>query len=78
MKTTAIYKTWRIILFSLQLVCGSWAYAQEIPPDLAVKIIVSEAANQDFKGMVCVAEVLRHRGSTKGFYGYRSNRINKK
>jgi hypothetical protein len=53
----------------------SKAYAQEIPQDVAERILVSEAADQGLKGMVCVAEVLRHRGSTKGFYGYRSNRI---
>src|SRR5580693_9038902 len=51
------------------------ACAQEIPHDLAVRIIVSEAADQGLKGMVCVAEVLRHRGSPKGFYGYKSIRI---
>lgn len=60
----------------LYLAFGSWVYAQEIPYNTAVRIIVSEAADQGFKGMVCVGEVLRHRGSIKGFYGYKSNRIN--
>jgi len=48
-------------------------YAQAIPEDVAARIIVSEAADQGLKGMVCVGEVLRHRAGTKGFYGYRSN-----
>jgi len=51
------------------------AYAQAVPQDIAVSIIVSEAADQGLKGMICVGEVLRHRASVKGFYGYRSNRI---
>ena len=50
-------------------------YAQTIPQDIAVRIIVSEAADQGLKGMICVGEVLRHRASIKGFYGYQSNRI---
>jgi hypothetical protein len=50
-------------------------HAQAIPDSTAVRIIVSEAADQGLKGMICVGEVLRHRASTKGFYGYRSNRI---
>lgn len=51
------------------------AYAQAIPQDVAVRIIVSEAADQGLKGMICVGEVLRKRANIKGFYGYRSNRI---
>ena len=35
----------------------------------------SEAADQGLKGMICVGEVLRHRASIKGFYGYASNRM---
>jgi hypothetical protein len=51
------------------------AYAQDISPDTALRIIVSEAADQGLKGMICVGEVLRHRGNIKGFYGYRSNHV---
>ncbi len=51
------------------------AYAQAIPQDIAVRIIVSEAADQGLKGMICVGEVLRHRASIKGFSGYQSDRI---
>ena len=52
----------------------SKAYAQEIPRYLAMRVLVSEAADQGLRGMVCVAEVLRTRGSTRGFYGYKWNR----
>jgi hypothetical protein len=61
-------------LFVILLLFISTAYAHAIPEDVAVRIIVSEAADQGLKGMVCVGEVLRHRGSIKGFYGYPSNR----
>lgn len=33
----------------------------------AVKIIVGEAADQNFRGKLAVAEVIRNRGGTKGF-----------
>lgn len=54
---------------------NSRAYAQEISQHTAERIIVSEAANQGLKGMICVAEVLRNRGRTRGFYGYKSNHV---
>lgn len=34
-----------------------------------IKVIVGESANQGFKGMVAVGEVIRNRGSLKGMYG---------
>ena len=45
-------------------------YAQVIPEDAAIRIIVSEGADQGLEGMICIGEVLRHRASIKGFYGY--------
>lgn len=42
-----------------------------------MRVIVSEAADQGLMGMICVAEVLRKRGSTKGFYGSKSNRLDR-
>ena len=51
----------------------SIAYAEVISTDAAVRIIVNEAADQGLKGMICVAEVLRHRTSTRSFYENRSN-----
>ena len=54
----------------------STAYAKSITDDVAVRIIVSEAADQGLKGMICIGEVLRHRESIKGFNGYKSNWIN--
>ena len=53
------------------------AHARDIPQAAPVRVIVSEAADQGLKGMICVGEVLRRRGSIKGFYGYRSNRPDK-
>ncbi|MBF0490039.1 MAG: hypothetical protein HQL15_05400 [Candidatus Omnitrophica bacterium] len=51
------------------------AQAKEIPQDVAVRVIVSEGADQGLKGMICIAEVLRVRGSIRGFYGYQLNRL---
>jgi hypothetical protein len=70
-------------LFYICLICiffenPAFAFKTEngkITDDVAVKIIVSEAADQGLKGMICVGEVIRHRNSTAGFYGYKSNRI---
>lgn len=57
--------------------CGKHAFASEIPQDKAIKVLVGEASNQGYKGMICVAEVLRHRGSIKGFYGYSASHSSK-
>lgn len=35
----------------------------------AIKTIVGEASNQGLIGMTAVAEVIRHKGSLRGFYG---------
>jgi hypothetical protein len=59
------------LLIFLFLVFSAKVYAAPIPENMAVKVIVSEAANQGLKGMICVAEVIRKRGSIKGFSGYR-------
>ena len=53
------------------------AHAQRIPYDVAVRIIVSEGADQGLKGMTCIGEVLRHRASVAGFHSYKSNWIKK-
>jgi hypothetical protein len=52
-------------------------YAQKISDEVAQRIILSEGADQGLKGMICIGEVLRHRESLAGFYGYNSNWINK-
>ncbi len=57
-----IFQTWLTVV-----------HAEMIPSDVAAKIIVSEGADQGLKGMICIGEVLRLRGSVKGFYGYKSN-----
>lgn len=41
----------------------------EVKESDAINIIVGEAANQGFNGMVAVAEVIRRRNSTEGLYG---------
>jgi len=61
-----------IIIF---LASEPFGYADKIPSQVAVRIIVNEGADQGLKGMICIGEVLRLRGSVKGFYGYRSNRM---
>lgn len=62
-----------IIFLCLCSFC-SITYGKEIPYSDAVQVIVGEAANQGLKGMICVAEVLRRRGSIKGFYGFQADR----
>lgn len=56
------------LMFIVSCIHSTPAHA-EIPQDKAIRILVGEASNQGFKGMVCVAEVLRRTGSTRGFYG---------
>lgn len=67
---------WIILLTSILITivflckgCDSPAWAGEIPQDKAVRILVGEASNQGYLGMVCIGEVLRRVGHTKGFYG---------
>ena len=70
-------------MFLFRLILGfiifqTWmttTHAEMIPHDVAVNVIVSEGADQGLKGMICIGEVLRIRGSVKGFYGYPSNRM---
>lgn len=47
------------------------AYTEE----QAVRVIVGEASNQGYKGMVCVGEVLRRQHSLKGFFGFKASHI---
>jgi len=63
----------RILAYLLIVTFVTVARAEEIPQNVAVQIIVSEGADQGLKGMICIAEVLRRRGSVKGFYGYKRN-----
>lgn len=58
-----------LILSSFLLIGGCRPAHAAVNESDAIKILVGEASNQGFKGMVCVAEVLRTRGSIKGFYG---------
>lgn len=45
----------------------------ELNEQKAIQIIVGEAANQGLIGMTCVAEVIRHKGSLRGFYGFHAS-----
>ena len=71
---TRVYRRrMKVFVFVVALIFSSTVYADIIPNNVAVRIIVSEGADQGLKGMICIGEVLRHRASTKGFYGYKSN-----
>ncbi len=50
---------------------------REIPPHIAMRVLIGEAADQGLKGMICVGEVLRRRGSVKGFHGYKSKIVDR-
>ena len=43
----------------------------------AVRILIGEASNQGARGMQAVAEVLRRRGSIKGFYGLKAKHVDR-
>ncbi len=64
----------KVFLFVVILIFSSTVHADIIPNKVAVRIIVSEGADQGLRGMICIGEVLRQRASIKGFYGYKSNR----
>ena len=54
------------IFFFLLALTLPVAAAKEIPETMAVRVLIGEAANQGLKGMICVGEVLRRRGSVNG------------
>lgn len=64
-----------VILATILILCAGLAQAGEIPEDDAVRILIGEAANQGKVGMIAVAEVLRKRGSTKGFCGLKGKHV---
>lgn len=47
--------------------------AGHIDTDMAVKVILGEAADQGLDGMIAVAEVIRNRGKLRGFSSMRRN-----
>jgi len=63
-------------VFVVVLTFATRSKADIIPNIIAIRIIVSEGADQGLKGMICIAEVLRLRASIRGFYGYKSNNMN--
>jgi len=68
-----VYSFSCILSFLIGVTFVTISFAKEIPSNVAARIIVSEGADQGLKGMICIAEVLRHRGSIKGFCGYKKN-----
>jgi hypothetical protein len=64
-----------IVLALILILCAAAVQASEIPQETAVRILIGEAANQGEHGMICVAEVLRQRGSIKGFYGLKAKHV---
>lgn len=51
------------------------AAVQHITDRQAVMAIIGEAEGETLEGKVAVAEVIRHRGSLKGVYGYKAPRV---
>ncbi len=63
------------LVFFESVALASGTHNGQIAKNVAVRIIVSEAADQGLKGMICVGEVIRHTNNVKGFYGYKFNRM---
>jgi hypothetical protein len=74
---SAVMVTVRVAVSILILLLWPRAAQAAVTEEQAVRAIIGEAANQGEHGMICVAEVLRRRGSTKGFYGYKAKHVNK-
>lgn len=67
-----------IIIALFLIFTASIAHAEQIPETVAIRVLIGEAANQGEHGMICVAEVLRRRGSVKGFYGYKAKHVDQR
>lgn len=59
----------RFVFFGVGLFLLICASDLDVNPVEAVRVIVGEAADQGFGGMVDVGEVIRNRGSVRGCYG---------
>jgi hypothetical protein len=68
-KTSMLSKVLFAGLVTGLVLIGSCSVCHAYTDQDAIKTIVGEASNQSFKGMVCVAEVIRHNSSLRGFYG---------
>ena len=49
----------------------------EVPEAQAIRILIGEASGEGERGMQAVAEVLRRRNSTRGFYGLNAPHVDK-
>jgi hypothetical protein len=64
-----------VLLLSAFLLFHPSVSANEVSRSAAIRVLVGEASDQDIHGMICVGEVLRRRGSIKGFVGYHSDHV---
>lgn len=64
-----------VFLFISGCIVGKYAHAEDISTYDAVHAIIGEAENQNYKGMLAVACVIRNRGTLKGVYGLRAKRV---
>ena len=62
-----------VTVFIFFVTSQSTEAAAHIDPDMAIKVILGEAADQGLDGMIAVAEVIRNRGKLRGFSSMRRN-----
>lgn len=60
---------WLMVLGLILRPTAILAQINAIPEDKAIAVILTEAVGEPYRGQVAVAEVLRRRGSLKGFCG---------
>lgn len=62
---------WLSLVFGLCFI-ASCSHAYAYTDHEAIQTLIGEASNQGYIGMVAVGEVIRQRGSLKGFYGFKN------
>lgn len=62
-----------VLIICVFMIHGCEAPAHAYTEQEAIRTIVGEASNQGYIGMVAVAEVIRHKGSLRGFYGLQAS-----
>ncbi len=68
---------WPLLLLPAFLIFYPPLHADEIARRDALRVIIGEAADQGMHGMICVGEILRHRGSIRGFTGFWADHISR-
>jgi hypothetical protein len=66
-----------ITALSVALLAVATPQAKALTEAQAVRCLIGEAGNQGERGMQAVGEVLRRRGSIRGFYGYKAPHVDK-